>query len=156
MWAFDLVPINLWSVNRHPQKKMSVSLLINCALSLCAFGITKRLIPSLADMFISANLFGNDLCKRDKPKMYVVYIVICWHAKIQSKVAIVLISQFVFVFFYFILFFFFRPEAMGVVTGCILLVALFLFIPVPFIFNDNQINEFPHNQVQTFLLPSNK
>lgn len=48
---------------------MSVSLLINCALSLGAFQLTKRLIPSLSDMFISANLFGNDMCKRDKPKM---------------------------------------------------------------------------------------
>lgn len=50
---------------------MSVSLFINCALSLGAFQITKRLIPSLSDMFISANLFGKDMCKRDQPKMYV-------------------------------------------------------------------------------------
>lgn len=41
----------------------------------------------------------------------------------------------------------FRPEAMGVVTGCIFLIALFLFIPVPFVFNEKRINEFPHNQV---------
>ena len=50
---------------------MSVSLLINCAISVCAFLLTKQLIPSLRDMFIAANLFGNDLCKRDKPKMWV-------------------------------------------------------------------------------------
>lgn len=50
---------------------MSVSLLINCALGACAFQLTKCLIPSLSDMFISANLFGKDMCKRDQPKMYV-------------------------------------------------------------------------------------
>lgn len=42
---------------------------------------------------------------------------------------------------------FYRPEALGVVTGCLFLITLFLFIPVPFtnyIFND--IN-FPYNEV---------
>ncbi|XP_076302593.1 UDP-N-acetylglucosamine--dolichyl-phosphate N-acetylglucosaminephosphotransferase-like [Lasioglossum baleicum] len=43
------------------------------------------------------------------------------------------------------------PEALGVVTGCLLLITLFLFIPVPFtnyLFND--IN-FPHNEFMEFL-----
>ncbi|XP_050576532.1 UDP-N-acetylglucosamine--dolichyl-phosphate N-acetylglucosaminephosphotransferase isoform X1 [Bombus affinis] len=43
------------------------------------------------------------------------------------------------------------PEALGVVTGCLFLITLFLFIPVPFtnyIFND--IN-FPHNEFMEFL-----
>lgn len=87
---------------------MDASLLINFAISACAFEITRRLIPSLSGMFIGANLFGNDLCKRDKPKI---------------------------------------PEAMGVVTGCIFLIALFLFIPVPFVFSEKQINEFTQHQL---------
>lgn len=49
---------------------MSVSLVINCVISLCAFQVTKRLIPSLGDMFINANLFGLDLCKKERTKMY--------------------------------------------------------------------------------------
>ncbi|XP_076749181.1 alg7 dolichyl-phosphate N-acetylglucosaminephosphotransferase isoform X1 [Xylocopa sonorina] len=43
------------------------------------------------------------------------------------------------------------PEALGVVTGCVFLITLFLFIPVPFtnyIFDD--IN-FPHNEFMEFL-----
>lgn len=36
---------------------------------------------------------------------------------------------------------------MGVVTGCLFLIALFLFIPVPFVLNEKPINGFPHNQV---------
>lgn len=43
------------------------------------------------------------------------------------------------------------PEALGVVTGCLFLITLFLFIPVPFtnyIFND--IN-FPYNEFMEFL-----
>lgn len=49
----------------------------------------------------------------------------------------------------------YRPEAMGAVTGCIFLIALFLFIPVPFIpvplkwnlIAANQSTEFLNNQV---------
>ncbi|CAK9804602.1 UDP-N-acetylglucosamine--dolichyl-phosphate N-acetylglucosaminephosphotransferase [Anthophora plagiata] len=43
------------------------------------------------------------------------------------------------------------PEALGVVTGCLFLITLFLFIPIPFtnyIFND--IN-FPHSEFMEFL-----
>ncbi|XP_006614827.1 UDP-N-acetylglucosamine--dolichyl-phosphate N-acetylglucosaminephosphotransferase [Apis dorsata] len=43
------------------------------------------------------------------------------------------------------------PEALGVVTGCLFLITLFLFIPIPFtkyILND--IN-FPHNEFMEFL-----
>ncbi|KZC14005.1 UDP-N-acetylglucosamine--dolichyl-phosphate N-acetylglucosaminephosphotransferase [Dufourea novaeangliae] len=43
------------------------------------------------------------------------------------------------------------PEALGVVSGCLFLITLFLFIPIPFtnyIFND--VN-FPHNEFMEFL-----
>ncbi|KAF3430329.1 hypothetical protein E2986_11626 [Frieseomelitta varia] len=43
------------------------------------------------------------------------------------------------------------PEALGVVTGCLFLITLFLFIPVPFtnyIFNDTN---FPHSEFMEFL-----
>lgn len=39
-----------------------------------------------------------------------------------------------------------RPEALGVVSGCMLLIALFFFIPIPFsgsLFN----GQFPHDEV---------
>lgn len=41
----------------------------------------------------------------------------------------------------------FSPEAMGVVTGCLFLIALFVFIPVPFVLNEKPISGLPHNQV---------
>lgn len=69
---------------------------------------------------------------------------VCLHRNLLTKV--LWVKDFILKMFC-IIFFLNRPEAMGVVTGCILLVALFLFIPVPFIFNDKPINEFPHNQV---------
>lgn len=40
----------------------------------------------------------------------------------------------------------FSPEALGVVTGCLFLITMFLFIPVPFatfLFN----GDFPHEEV---------
>ncbi|XP_017875671.1 UDP-N-acetylglucosamine--dolichyl-phosphate N-acetylglucosaminephosphotransferase [Ceratina calcarata] len=43
------------------------------------------------------------------------------------------------------------PEALGVVTGCVFLVTLFLFIPIPFtnyLFSDTN---FPHNEFMEFL-----
>ncbi|KAG7203798.1 hypothetical protein KM043_013815 [Ampulex compressa] len=43
------------------------------------------------------------------------------------------------------------PEALGVVTGCVFLITLFLFIPIPFtdyIFNNAN---FPHNEFVEFL-----
>ncbi|XP_034195495.2 alg7 dolichyl-phosphate N-acetylglucosaminephosphotransferase [Osmia lignaria lignaria] len=43
------------------------------------------------------------------------------------------------------------PEALGVVTGCLFLITLFLFIPIPFtnyIFNDTN---FPHSEFMEFL-----
>lgn len=44
---------------------------------------------------------------------------------------------------------FYRPEALGVVTGCMFLITMFLFIPFPFgmtLFN----GEFPHAEVISF------
>lgn len=35
------------------------------------------------------------------------------------------------------------------VTGCIFLITSFLFIPVPFVFNEKPIHNFPHNQVRS-------
>lgn len=70
--------------------------------------MAKRIIPAMGDMFIKANLFGQDLCKKDKKKI---------------------------------------PESQGVVAGCIFLVATFIFIPIPFSYQ--QIvdkKEFPHEE----------
>lgn len=118
---------------------MSVSLLINFALSVCAYQMTKRLIPGLSAMFISANLFGIDMCKRDRPKTYVYIsfglIAFVWYDCFFSTQFHNVASSF-------------RPESMGLVSGCIFLVALFVFIPMPFIFKVKPIVESSHNQVR--------
>lgn len=38
-------------------------------MSICAYFLTKRLIPRLKNMFIDANLYGVDMNKKSKPKM---------------------------------------------------------------------------------------
>lgn len=45
------------------------------------------------------------------------------------------------------------PEAFGVVTGCIFLISLFLFIPVPFVgsFSNGDREEFPHDKFVEFI-----
>ncbi|EAT42795.1 AAEL005705-PA [Aedes aegypti] len=45
------------------------------------------------------------------------------------------------------------PEAFGVVTGCIFLISLFLFIPVPFVgsFSNGNMEEFPHHKFVEFI-----
>ncbi|EDV32068.1 uncharacterized protein Dana_GF14223 [Drosophila ananassae] len=70
---------------------------INSAISGAAYYMAIRMIPRFRDMFIKANLFGNDLCKKDKPQV---------------------------------------PESFGVLIGCVYLVSLFLFIPIPFAFDE--------------------
>ncbi|XP_017108800.2 UDP-N-acetylglucosamine--dolichyl-phosphate N-acetylglucosaminephosphotransferase [Drosophila bipectinata] len=70
---------------------------INAAVSGAAYYMAVRMIPRFRDMFIKANLFGSDLCKKDKPQV---------------------------------------PESFGVLIGCVYLVSLFLFIPIPFAFDE--------------------
>jgi UDP-N-acetylglucosamine--dolichyl-phosphate N-acetylglucosaminephosphotransferase len=44
----------------------------------------------------------------------------------------------------------FSPEAFGVVTGCLFLITMFLFIPIPFgqiLFEGKKDVNFPHNEV---------
>lgn len=48
---------------------MNIPLLINFGISIGAYVMAKQLIPGLSNMFINANLFGNDLNKKTKPKM---------------------------------------------------------------------------------------
>ncbi|XP_017060429.1 LOW QUALITY PROTEIN: UDP-N-acetylglucosamine--dolichyl-phosphate N-acetylglucosaminephosphotransferase [Drosophila ficusphila] len=75
----------------------AVAIAINAAISGAAYCMTVRMIPRFRDMFIKANLFGNDLCKKDKPQV---------------------------------------PESFGVLIGCVFLVSLFVFIPIPFAFDE--------------------
>ncbi|XP_001355917.1 UDP-N-acetylglucosamine--dolichyl-phosphate N-acetylglucosaminephosphotransferase [Drosophila pseudoobscura] len=70
---------------------------INAGISVAAYCMAVRMIPRFREMFIKANLFGNDLCKKDKPQV---------------------------------------PESFGVLIGCIFLVSLFIFIPIPFAFDE--------------------
>lgn len=46
----------------------------------------------------------------------------------------------------------FRPEAIGVVSGCVFLITVFLFIPIPFSKNILNIESFPHHEVRINVL----
>lgn len=124
--------------------RIGVTLGINCVFSICAYFTTKYSIQNLGDMFIAANLSGMDLCKKSRPKM--------WVSCIPPRPTFISCSS---LFFHIQFVLSSRPEAMGAVTGCILLVTLFLFIPVPFIpvpltwnlIADNISNQFLTNQV---------
>jgi len=44
----------------------TTAIAVNAVISTGAYLMTVRMIPRLRDMFIKANLFGRDLCKKDK------------------------------------------------------------------------------------------
>lgn len=44
--------------------------LIIVGISMGAYNMAVRIIPRFGDTFIKANLYGIDLCKKDKKKMY--------------------------------------------------------------------------------------
>jgi hypothetical protein len=50
---------------------MYLPLVANAIISICAYVLTKRMIPRLKDMFLNANVYGVDMNKADKPKVYV-------------------------------------------------------------------------------------
>lgn len=81
-------------------------------LSVIAYFITDELIPKLKNLFITAGLFGIDLCKVSKGKI---------------------------------------PEAIGVVSGCVFLVTIFLFIPIAFGNGLMDRGNFPHNEFAELL-----
>ncbi|XP_034097482.1 UDP-N-acetylglucosamine--dolichyl-phosphate N-acetylglucosaminephosphotransferase isoform X1 [Drosophila albomicans] len=94
----------------------TIAIAVNAAISAGAYLMTVRMIPRLRDMFIKANLFGRDLCKKDKPQV---------------------------------------PESYGVIIGCVFLISMFLFIPIPFTFDENAATDavtggkpltFPHDK----------
>ncbi|XP_062142070.1 UDP-N-acetylglucosamine--dolichyl-phosphate N-acetylglucosaminephosphotransferase [Drosophila sulfurigaster albostrigata] len=94
----------------------TIAIAVNAAISAGAYLMTVRMIPRLRDMFIKANLFGRDLCKKDKPQV---------------------------------------PESYGVIIGCVFLISMFLFIPIPFSFDENAATDavtggkpltFPHDK----------
>ncbi|XP_011690369.1 PREDICTED: UDP-N-acetylglucosamine--dolichyl-phosphate N-acetylglucosaminephosphotransferase isoform X2 [Wasmannia auropunctata] len=92
--------------------KTLLPICVNAVMSVCAYGLTVRLIPRLKDMFVRANLYGIDMGKRSSGKV---------------------------------------PEAIGVVTGCVFLVTMFLFIPVPFTDCIFRNVSFPHDKFVEFL-----
>lgn len=94
----------------------TTAIAVNAVISTGAYLMTVRMIPRLRDMFIKANLFGRDLCKKDKPQV---------------------------------------PESYGVIIGCVFLISMFLFIPIPFTFDENAATDavtggkpltFPHDK----------
>ncbi|XP_034474386.1 UDP-N-acetylglucosamine--dolichyl-phosphate N-acetylglucosaminephosphotransferase [Drosophila innubila] len=94
----------------------TTAIAVNATISTGAYLMTVRMIPRLREMFIKANLFGRDLCKKDKPQV---------------------------------------PESYGVIIGCVFLISMFLFIPIPFTFDENAATDavtggkpltFPHDK----------
>lgn len=51
------------------------SLIILIVLSILSYLFTDELIPKLKELFIKAGIFGIDLCKNSKDKMYVTHIL---------------------------------------------------------------------------------
>ena len=47
----------------------SLPLVLNLVMSVCTYFLTVRLIPSLKDTFIKANLCGIDMSKKTRLKM---------------------------------------------------------------------------------------
>lgn len=48
-----------------------ICLALNGCISAGAYLMAIRMIPRFQEMFIKANLFGKDLCKKDQNQMYV-------------------------------------------------------------------------------------
>lgn len=46
-----------------------ICLALNGAISLGAYLMAVRIIPNFREMFIKANLFGKDLCKKDQKQV---------------------------------------------------------------------------------------
>ena len=51
-----------------------LTLLINMGMSFLGFLLCLSVIPKFKDMFIKANLYGIDLCKPSKEKVYVTFL----------------------------------------------------------------------------------
>ncbi|CAL4072859.1 unnamed protein product, partial [Meganyctiphanes norvegica] len=95
-------------------RAMLLSLCVNTVLSVVGCAAVVRTIPAVAQMFMQAGLFGQDLCKKDKNKV---------------------------------------PESMGMVSGSVYLVIMFLFLSVPFghHFINREAVPFPHAEFAEFL-----
>lgn len=112
---------------------MDVALAVNIGMTVLAYVMADKLISSqgIKDRFIKANLFGKDMNKisKDKVKVYVL--------EIEHTVGV---SRFLFVC---------RPEGLGVVSGAVFLIILFLFIPIPFLPSlVGEAKEFDHREVE--------
>lgn len=128
-----------------------IHILVNAVMSACGFVVCYNIIPKFKTMFINANLFGIDMSKRDKKKMWVLACAILWTKQIAFVAFVV--ERYLFFFichFPFIDVSLLSPESQGMICGAIFLVIMFLFIPVPFykhILTDNSEKSFPHHEV---------
>jgi len=53
----------------HETWKLLLPICINAVMSVCAYGLTVRLIPRIKLMFVKANLYGVDMSKRSSGQM---------------------------------------------------------------------------------------
>lgn len=49
---------------------------VNAVLSILGGLVTYRMLPKVKEMFIKANLFGIDLSKRHREKMYLLFVAL--------------------------------------------------------------------------------
>lgn len=129
-----------------------IHILVNALMSACGFVVCYNIIPKFKTMFINARLFGIDMSKRDKRKMWVLACAMLWTKQISFVAFVIRLCKGIFFIchFSFIDISLLSPESQGMICGAIFLVIMFLFIPVPFykhILTDNSEKSFPHHEV---------
>lgn len=60
-----------------------IHILVNAVMSACGFVVCYNIIPKFKTMFINAHLFGIDMSKRDKKKMWVLAVLYCEPSKLH-------------------------------------------------------------------------
>jgi len=57
------------TMNAGDETWTSLPIWVNAVMSVCAYGLTVRLIPRIKSMFVKANLYGVDMSKRNSGKV---------------------------------------------------------------------------------------
>lgn len=97
--------------------------------------------PRLKEAFIAAHLVGVDQSKRGRVQMWVVFFLI--HFWYTFNTLLILNSCFVDCLKC-------SPEATGVVAGCVFLITMYLFIPIPFLDSWPQVTKYFNLPVGSF------
>lgn len=77
-----------------------IHILVNALMSACGFVVCYNIIPKFKTMFINAHLFGIDMSKRDKRKMWVLACAMLWTKQIAFVAFVTLRYLFYLPFFF--------------------------------------------------------